>query len=105
MITRKINKKNSAELGRLFKKQLDEAKSQFEQLEFESQSEDGSVIVVATGRREIKSLSIAQEFISERKEQLEESVLSVVNDVLRKVKSANMELTEEVTRKFNEQLG
>ena len=103
--SKKINKKNSKELGQLFKKQLDEAKEQFQQMEFQSQSEDGSVIVVATGLREIKSLSIAQELIGDKKDELEELVLSVVNDALRIVRAANMELTDEVTRSFNEQLG
>ena len=102
---KKFNKKKSTELGQLFKKQLDEAKEQFQQMEFQSQSEDGSVIVVANGLREIKSLSIAQELMSDKKDELEELVLSVVNDALRIVRTANMELTDKVTRSFNEQLG
>ena len=104
----KINKKNSTELGQLFKKQLDEAKAQFEQLEFESQSEDGAVSVVVTGTREIKNLSIAPELISAKQEDfnaLEVLIMLVVNDALRIVKAANMDLTDAVTKSFNEQLG
>ena len=62
---KKFNKKKSTELGQLFKKQLDEAKAQFAELEFESKSEDGTVSVVVTGTREIKSLSIAQELFDD----------------------------------------
>lgn len=102
---KKFNKKKSTELGQLFKKQLDEAKAQFAQLEFESQSEDGTVSVVVTGTREIKSLSIAPDLFSDRKEQVEALVMSVVNDALRIVKAANIGLTEAVTKSFNEQLG
>ncbi len=102
---RKINKKNSTELGQRFKRQLDEAKAQFEQLEFKSESIDGAVNVVVTGTREIKSLSISQELLGDNKEQLEALVMSVVNDALRIVKAANVELTEAVTKSFNEQLG
>ena len=102
---KKFNKKKSTELGQLFKKQLDEAKAQFAQLEFGSQSEDGTVSVVVTGTREIKSLSIAQELIGDNKEQLEALVMSVVNDALRIVKAANIDLTDGVTKSFNEQLG
>ena len=102
---KKFNKKKSTELGQLFKKQLDEAKAQFAELEFESKSEDGTVSVVVSGIREIKSLSIAQELIGDNKEQLEALVMSVVNDALRIVKAANTDLTDEVTKTFNEQLG
>ena len=101
---KKFNKKKSKELGQLFKKQLDEAKAQFEQLEFESKSEDGTVRVVVTGTREIKSLSIGQELFGSNKEQLEALVMSVVNDALRIVKAANTDLTDAVTKSFNEQL-
>ena len=99
-----LNKKKSKELGQLFKKQLDEAKAQFEKLEFESKSEDGTVRVVVTGTREIKSLSIGQELFGSNKEQLGALVMSVVNDALRIVKAANIDLTNEVTTSFNEQL-
>jgi DNA-binding protein YbaB len=99
------NPKHSTELGQLFKRQLDEAKVQFEQMEFQSQSEDGTVSVVVTGRREIKSLSIAHELINDKKGGLEALVSFVVNDALRIVKAANIKLTDEVTRKFNEQMG
>jgi len=108
--SKKINKKNSTELGQLFKKQLDEAKAQFRQLEFESQSEDGAVSVVVTGTREIKNLSIAPELFSVKQEEfeieaLEELLISVINNALIKVKAANMDLTDAVTKSFNEQLG
>ena len=99
-----INKKKAAKLGQLFKNQLDQAKEQFAQMEFESKSEDGSVSVVVTGTREIKSLSIGPELIACGKEQVEALVMSVVNDALRIVKAANTELTEAVTKSFNEQL-
>ena len=102
---KEINKKKAAKLGQLFKNQLDQAKEQFAQLEFESKAEDGSVSVVVTGTREIKCLSIDPELISGRKEQVEALVMSVVNDALRIVKAANIELTEAVTKSFNEQLG
>lgn len=85
--------------------QLDQAKVQFEQMEFESKSNDGGVSVVVTGRREIKHLNITPEFFTEKREQLEASVVSVVNEALRVVREANIQLTDEVTRKFNEQLG
>ena len=75
-------------------------------MEFESKSEDGTVSVVVSGIREIKSLSIAQELIGDdNKEQLEALVMSVVNDALRIVKAANIDLTDGVTKSFNEQLG
>ena len=99
---KEINKKKAEKLGQLFKNQLDQAKEQFAQLEFESKAEDGSVSVVVTGTREIKSLSINQELIGGR--QVEALVMSVVNDALRIVKAANIELTEAVTKRFNEQL-
>ncbi len=73
-------------------------------MEFESKSEDGTVRVVVTGTREIKSLSIGQELFGSNKEQLEALVMSVVNDALRIVKAANIDLTNEVTTSFNEQL-
>lgn len=101
----KFNLKNSAELGQRFKMQLDQAKAQFEQMEFESKSEDGGVSVVVTGRREIKHLSIEPEFFSEKREQLESIITAVVNEGLIVVREANKQLTDEVTRKFNEQLG
>lgn len=101
---KKFNKKKSKELGQLFKTQLDEAKAQFAELEFESKSEDGTVRVVVTGTREIKSLSIGQELFGSNKEQLGALVMSVVNDALRIVKAANTDLTDAVTKSFNEQL-
>ena len=99
------NPKHSTELGQLFKRQLDEAKVQFEQMEFQSQSEDGTVSVVVTGRREIKNLSITHELINDKKEELEALVTSIINEALRIVRESNIQLTNEITRKFNEQMG
>ena len=99
------NPKHSTELGQLFKKQLDEAKLQFEQMEFQSQNEDGTVSVVVTGRREIKNLSITHELINDKKEELEALVTSIINEALRIVRESNIQLTNEITRKFNEQMG
>ena len=48
------NPKHSTELGQLFKRQLDEAKLQFEQMEFQRQNEDGTVSRSVTGRRTLK---------------------------------------------------
>jgi DNA-binding protein YbaB len=58
-----------------------------------------------TGRREIKNLSITLELINDKKEELEALVTSIINEALRLVREANIQLTDEVTRKFNEQLG
>ena len=77
-------------------------------MEFESQSEDGAVRVVITGTREIKSLSIVPELFSAKDEDfnaLEVLIMLAVNDALRIVKAANMDLTDAVTKSFNEQLG
>ena len=65
--SKKINKKNSTELGQLFKKQLDEAKEQFQQLEFESKSEDGTVRVVATGSRKLKAYPSPKNYLAAKK--------------------------------------
>jgi DNA-binding protein YbaB len=98
-------KPNPQELGQIYKRQLDQAKQKFEQLEFESESEEGEVKVVVTGRREIKSLSLTPEIMQGQKEQVESLVAAVVNQALALVRNANIELTNEVARKFNEQYG
>lgn len=103
--TNKKKKPNPQELGKIYKRQLDQAKQKFEQLEFESESEKGEVKVVVTGRREIKSLSLTPEIMQGQKEQVESLIATVVNQALALVRNANIELTNEVALKFNEQYG
>lgn len=101
----KKKKPNPQELGQIYKRQLDQAKQEFEQLEFASESEEGDVKVVVTGRREIKTLSLTPEIMQGQKEQVENLIAAVVNQALALVRNANIELTNEVARKFNAQYG
>lgn len=101
----KLNKKKSAELGLKYKMQLDQAKAEFEQKEFASESEDGNVSVIVSGMREIKQLSIDDEFLNNSREIVEAVVISVVNRALSAVREANKQLTAEVAEKFNAQNG
>ncbi len=101
----KLNKKKSAELGLKYKMQLDQAKAEFEKKEFASESEDGNVSVIVSGMREIKQLSIDDEFLNNSREIVETTVISVVNRALSAVRDANKQLTAEVAEKFNAQNG
>ena len=101
----KLNKKKSAELGLKYKMQLDQAKAEFEKKEFSSESEDGNVSVVVSGMREIKQLSIEDEFLKNSRESIEIAVISVVNKALSAVREANKQLTAEVAEKFNAKNG
>ncbi|MBS3964139.1 MAG: YbaB/EbfC family nucleoid-associated protein [Methylomonas sp.] len=101
----KLNKKKSAELGLKYKMQLDQAKAEFEKKEFASESEDGNVSVIVSGMRELKQLSIADEFLNNSREIVETTVISVVNRALSAVRDANKQLTAEVAEKFNAQNG
>ena len=80
---------------------IDKAKTNFEVREFESKSDDGAVVVIATGQRAIKSLSIGDELIAGDKDQLIATVLSVTNEALSLAREANIQLTTEVAKQFN----
>lgn len=101
----KLNPKKSAELGLKYKMQLDQAKAEFEKKEFASESEDGNVSVIVSGMREIKQLSIADGFLNNSREIVEDTVISVVNRALSAVREANKQLTAEVAEQFNAQNG
>lgn len=105
MLKNKQRKKISpAELGKLQKQALDTAKKEFEVREFLSQNDDGSIQVVATGKRELKSITFTPEALNLKKEELQESILIVVNDALFKVRAANIELTNEVNQMLLQQV-
>lgn len=102
---KKKQKRMSAEdLGRLHKLQLDAAKAKFEVLEFSSENNDGSIQVIATGKRVLKSITLAPELLNQEKEQLQDTIVNVVNDALFKVREANIQLTTEVNRVFMNQV-
>ena len=96
----KPKKLTDQELGKIHKDQLDQAKAEFEKLEFEAQNDDGSVKVVANGKRVLKSITIEPELLSQGKEKIEESIINVVNQSLNIVREANIQLTGEVNRLF-----
>lgn len=100
----KQKKMNPEDLGRLQKQQLDAAKAKFEKLEFSSANIDGSIQVTATGKRVLKSITLAPEVLNQEKEQLQDSIVNVVNDALFKVREANIQLTTEVNRVFMNQV-
>jgi DNA-binding protein YbaB len=99
------NPKDAEELGRRFKLQLEQTRKDFDLREFESQNDDKTVVVVITGARQIKCLSIEQELIGKDKEWLESAVVSVVNEALKRVMEANIQLTTDFTKQFNEEHG
>ncbi len=99
----KQKKLTPEDLGRLQKQQLDTAKAKFEELEFSSENIDGSIKVIATGKRVLKSITLAPELLDQEKEHLQDSIVNVVNDALFKVREANIQLTEEVKRVFMNQ--
>lgn len=97
---KKQKKMSEIDLGNLHRKQLNEAKCKFEALEFSSENNEGSIQVIATGKRVLKSITIDPELLNQEREWLQDSIVTVVNDVLLKVKEANMQLTEEVKEVF-----
>ena len=99
------NPKDAEELGRRFKLQLEQTRKDFDLREFESQNEDRTVVVIVTGARKIKCLSIEQELVGKNKELLESTVMSVVNEALKRVMEANIQLTTDFTKQFNEEHG
>ena len=99
------NPKDAQELGRRFKLQLEQARMAFDLREIESQNDDKTVVVIITGARQIKCLSIEQELIGKDKELLESTVMSVVNEALKRVMEANIKLTTDFTKQFNEENG
>jgi DNA-binding protein YbaB len=106
MLKHKNKKKlNPHELGQIYKRQLDQAKLEFEQLEFPCESEGGEVKVVLTGRREIKALTITPEIMQGEKDRAEGLITAVINQALASVRDANIQLTDAVARKFNAQYG
>ena len=90
----KLNKKKSAELGLKYKMQLDQAKAEFEQKEFASESEDDNVSVIVSGMREIKQLSIDDEFLNNSREIVE--AVKTVSDLFMPVSGEVLELNEEL---------
>lgn len=85
--------------------QLEQTRKDFDLREFESQNEDRTVVVIVTGARKIKCLSIEQELVGKNKELLESTVMSVVNEALKRVMEANIQLTTDFTKQFNEEHG
>ena len=100
----KPKKMNEQQLGNLHKQQLDAAKAKFEELEFSSENIDGSIQVIATGKRVLKSIILSPETLTQEKEQLQDAIVNVVNDALLKVREANIQLTTEVNRLFINQV-
>jgi DNA-binding protein YbaB len=96
----KNQKLTPKELGKLQKEQLDRAKTEFEKLEFETQNKEGTIKVVATGRRVLKAITLTPELLSQEKEKIEESIIDAVNQTLNIVRDANIQLTNEVARNF-----
>lgn len=92
-------------LGQQYKMRLDKAKADFDVREFESSSDDGAISVVVTGRREIKSLTIADELIAGDKGRLISTVIAVANEALILSREANIQLTTEVANQFNKDNG
>ena len=99
------NPKDAQELGRRFKLQLEQVRKDFDLREFESQNDDKTVVVVITGARQIKCLFIQQELVGKDKEWLEFTVMSVINEALKRVMEANIQLTTDFTKQFNEEHG
>lgn len=100
----KAKKLTEKELGKMHKDQLDQAKAQFEILDFPAENTDGSIQVVATGKRVLKSITLDPSILNQEKDQIQESIVNVVNEALSKVREANIQLTSEVNRLFLKQV-
>jgi DNA-binding protein YbaB len=98
-------KPNPQELGQIYKRELDQAKREFEQREFPCESGGGEVKVVLTGRREIKTLTLTSEIMQGEKDRAEGLIIAVVNQALASVRDANIQLTDTVAKKFTAQYG
>jgi DNA-binding YbaB/EbfC family protein len=93
------------ELGRRLNRQLRQAKQEFERKEFENKNSDGMVSVVVTGQREIKGLSIDPALAGEKTKQLEALLIAVLNEALKTVREANIQLAQDVTKAFYQEIG
>lgn len=93
------------ELGKRLNRQLRQAKQEFELKEFENKSGDGMISVVVTGLREIKALSIDPVLAGEKTKQLEALLIAVLNEALITVREANIQLTQDVTKAFYQEIG
>jgi len=96
----KMKKLTEEDLVRIYTAQLNQAKAEFAAKEFHAENEDGSVKVIANGKRVLKSLVIAPELLSQKKENVEELIVNVVNQSLYMVREANCQLTSEVKSIF-----
>jgi DNA-binding YbaB/EbfC family protein len=94
-----------SELGQRLNRQLRQAKQEFERKEFENKSSDGMVSVVVTGQREVKALSIDPALAGEKTKQLEALLTAVLNEALKTVREANIQLTQDVTKAFYQEIG
>lgn len=65
-------------------KEMEKAREALEQETVEASAGGGMVIVVATGKKVIKSVKIAPEAMSEDTEMLEDLIMAAVNQALRK---------------------
>lgn len=95
----KIKKISEQELGQLHRRRLDEAKSAFELLEFSAQNDDGSIRVIATGKRVLKSIVFGSDLLK-LDSGVEEAIVLVVNEALSLVREANIELTSRVNNEL-----
>ncbi len=93
------------ELGQRLNRQLRQAKKEFELKEFENKSCDGMVSVVVTGQREVKTLSIDPALAGEKTKQLEALLTAVLNEALKSVREDNIQLTQDVTKAFYQEIG
>ena len=76
---------------------MENAKNELSQIKVEGSSGGGMVIVEANGKKEILSIQIDKEVISEDKEMLEDLIISAVNQALDNANAVSEEKVSDLT--------
>ncbi len=92
------NMANLMKQAQRMQRQMEESQKEMETKEFTAKAGGGAVEVVVTGKREVKSIRLAEEVVDpEDIEMLQDLVVAAVNEALRQVEEANAEMMGKMT--------
>lgn len=95
------NMNNLMKQAQKLQKQMEETQKELEKKEFEASVGGGAVVVKATGKKEITSISIKKEAVDpDDVEMLEDLIMTAVNEALKKADEETADKMGKITGKM-----
>ncbi|WP_347990221.1 YbaB/EbfC family nucleoid-associated protein [Methylomonas sp. AM2-LC] len=91
-LNRKDYEKNQKKIGNEFERLMASYKQDFDSREFKQSIDSDRISVVLTGNRQVKSIHVDQELLSTNWENVEENLVTAINQCISDIHIADVEL-------------